>query len=87
MKSYKIPEGNTIEAKIVAMMQRIWQSIAFDVLGEEGNCIARDEVIDCVADFVDRDTDREAYEAFRDLSFEEQERVGVTAFPDPEYGW
>jgi len=87
VKSNKGRNDDSIEGRIIGMLQNVWQTICFDVLGAEGNCIARDEVIDCVADSADHSEDVAAFEAFKDLSFDDQERVGKIAFPDPEYGW
>lgn len=82
--------------RIRNMAQITWEVIAMDILVDShGNPdysmnISREEVVEIVCDadhMLTFGQDREAYQVWKSLSFEERHEIVASAFPSDCYGW
>lgn len=78
-----------LQERITEAANRTWKSIGGDVLtSAEVDSISRDEVVECVIDYIaDYGNDAEAVAEFKKLSYEEKEEMLLKAFPFDRYGW
>ena len=96
MKDLKLKEvPEEMRKRICQMMNSTWQAIGSDCLtareecGEKG-AMPRSEVIEvvCDADYASMyGDDKEAYEIFKRLSYDDMKKLGKIAFPYTRYGW
>ena len=81
--------------RIHRMANRTWDVIGGDILTVmeeqgEGNTLTKDEVIECVSDasyMMYHGGDKEAYEEWNKLGWDDKAKVLKDAFPFATYGW
>ena len=81
--------------RIHIMANRTWEVIGGDILTlmeeqGEGNSITKDGVVECVCDasyMMYHGNDKEAYEEWNKLEWNDKEKVVSDAFPFKRYGW
>jgi len=88
-----------MEKKMIERIHRManttWDIIGGDILTVmeemgEGNIMSRDAVIEAVSDasyMLTHGDDKEAYEAWNKLKWNEKEKMLKGAFPFKKYGW
>ncbi len=78
-----------LQDRITAAANRTWQAIGGDVLrAAEADSIPRDEVVECVMDYLDvYGRDKEAVQQFEGLAYEEKVALLTKAFPLARYGF